>query len=122
MEKDTNISKIVKVKATKEEIDSALKDLEWEGRDNYGKHYYIMTEPIDGDFQIGEYVVAVYPLENSFKVEIDKRDYPRGKTWEAKIDLDDNASFIKDAIETYKEKVSLKEKIKNEKENNTKKE
>jgi hypothetical protein len=92
------LSKIVKVDATKEKIISVLKKLTWEL--GYNNKYFFTLEPVydDKDYTIGYVAIAVYPGNNFFEIKIDKRDYPKGHVWEAKLDLDNNIAFLKEKI------------------------
>lgn len=98
MKKNTNVSKIIKVNATKRQIVSTLKKLDWELE--YYKKYYFTYETIydDSGYIIGDVMVAVYPLNKSFKIEIDKNEYPKGHSFEDS-DLERYVSYLKEKIE-----------------------
>lgn len=95
---ESDFSKIIKVNATKKEIISVLKRLDWEL--GYGNKFYYVNESIydDADYIIAEATIAVYPKNGSFKITVDKRDYPKGYMWEAKYDLERYAGFLKEEI------------------------
>lgn len=98
MKKNTNVSRIVKVNATKSQIVSALKKLDW--KLEYYKKYYFTYETIydDSGYIIGDVMIAVYPSNNSFRIEIDKREYPKGYSFEYS-DLERYVSYLKEKIE-----------------------
>ena len=43
-------------------------------------------------------MIAVYPSNNSFRIEIDKREYPKGYSFEYS-DLERYVSYLKEKIE-----------------------
>ena len=99
MKEINTVSKIVKVDATKKQIISILKKLDWELE--YYKKYYFTYETIydDAGYTIGDVMIAVYPSNKSFKIEIDKRDYPKGHSFEADSDLERYVEDLKEEIE-----------------------
>jgi hypothetical protein len=99
MKENNIISKTVKVDATKRQIVSALKNLDWTLE--YGKKYYFTyeTKYDDAGYYMGDVMIAIYPANKSFKIEINKDEYPIGDLFEAKNDLERYAEDLKREIE-----------------------
>lgn len=105
MKKNTNVPKIIKVNATKDQIIAVLEKLDWEI--GYDSKFYYINEPVydDSDYVIGEATIAVYPQKNSFKITVDKKDYPKGHMWEAKYDLDRYIEYLSEEILLFKQSI-----------------
>lgn len=88
------IKRIVKINKTKKEIENVLQKRFEKGWDDF---FYLISPIFDkNDYKIGEATIAIFPENNKILISVDKLDFPKGNKWQAKIELENYAIFLKE--------------------------
>jgi hypothetical protein len=93
------LKRIVKINKTKGEITNILKKSGWYKGENGDYYYLIQTIYDNTGYEIGETTISVYPKNNKILVSVDKMDFPKGNEWQAKVELEQYADFLKEILD-----------------------